>query len=109
MFITECASSGGAAEGPQRLNVLLLVADDLRPELGCYPRGRASTPNLDRLAATGVRFDRAYSLFPLCNPSRSSFLPGRYPYSVGVLDSVHWVHWFQATCPEAVSLPRYFR
>ena len=55
-----------AQGAPQRrpLNVLLLISDDLRAELTCYG-GKAKTPNLDALAASGVRFDRAYCQYPL--------------------------------------------
>ncbi len=95
----------GRAERP-RMNVLFLIADDLRTEMGCYGSPIAKTPNLDALAASGVRFDRAYCQFPLCNPSRSSLLTGRYPTTVGVLGNRTW---FGATCPNAESLPRHFK
>ena len=56
-----------AADAP-RYNVLLIMADDLRPAMGCYGDAQAKTPHLDRLAARGVRFDRAYVQYPVCNP-----------------------------------------
>ncbi len=62
-----------AAEPP---NILFIAVDDLRPEIGCYGVPRAITPNIDRLAAEGVRFDRAYVTYPLCLPSRASMLTG---------------------------------
>ena len=60
-------------------NVLLIVVDDLRAELGSYGNPLMHTPNIDRLASSGVKFTRAFSQWPLCNPSRASFLLGRYP------------------------------
>jgi arylsulfatase A-like enzyme len=99
-------SATGVASAPQPLNVLLIISDDLRTELGCYGVTRASTPNIDTLAAAGVRFERAYCQFPLCNPSRSSMLTGRYPASTGVLGNRDW---FGAHDPEIRSLPRWLK
>ena len=71
----------------QRLNVLLIVSDDLRPELGTYG-GEALSPHLDALAAANgtVRFDRAYVQQAICCPTRSSFLTGRRPDTTLVWD-----------------------
>lgn len=90
----------------EKMNVLLIIADDLRTELGCYGSPLAKTPNLDKLAATGVRFDRAYCQFPLCGPSRASMLTGRYPGNVGVIGNRTW---FGDKHPEIVSLPMWFK
>lgn len=96
----------GWAQEAKKYNVLFLMADDLRPELGCYGVPLIKTPHLDALAAAGVRFDRAYCQYPLCNPSRTSLLTGRYPTTTGVLDNLTW---FRAAHPDIVSLPQHFK
>ncbi len=95
-----------SAEFEPKYNVLLIISDDLRTELGCYGSKLAQTPNIDALAASGVRFDRAYCQFALCNPSRSSMLNGRYPLTTGVLGNRTW---FGHAHPDYVSLPKYFQ
>lgn len=103
-FLTAAAD---AAEPPVRKpNVLLITADDLRPELGCYGHTQVKTPHIDALAKSGVRFERAYVQYPLCNPSRTSMLNGRYPTTTGVLDNRTWVG---AAHPDFVSLPKHFQ
>ncbi|WP_250846809.1 sulfatase family protein [Aquisphaera insulae] len=75
--------AGRPASAADRPNVLWLIGEDLGPELGCYGTSLARTPNLDRLAAEGVRFTRAYSTAPVCSASRSAFMTGMYQTTIG--------------------------
>lgn len=71
----------------KRLNVLFVAVDDLNRRIGCFGDPLAKTPNIDRLAERGVVFRRAYCQYPLCNPSRTSFLSGLYPTETRIMDN----------------------
>lgn len=94
------------AAAPARKNVLFLVSDDLNNLLGCYGDPLARTPNIDRLAARGVRFERAYCAYPLCGPSRNSMLTGLYPNTTGIQQNAQI---FRQTIPTQLSLSQTFR
>jgi iduronate 2-sulfatase len=76
-----------SAEPLSKPNILFIVVDDLRDTLGCYGNDEVKTPHIDRLASRGARFERAYVQYPVCNPSRSSFLTGLRPDRTGVTDN----------------------
>jgi iduronate 2-sulfatase len=99
-------SVAAADTAPQKPNVLFLVVDDLRPELGCYGKGYIKSPNIDGLAKAGMVFNRAYCQQAVCSPSRSSLLTGTRPDTTKVWDLV--TH-FRAALPDVVTLPQHFK
>lgn len=92
--------------GADKLNVLLVVSDDFRDAGGVFVPSQLKLPNLVRLAARGVRFDRAYVQYPVCNPSRSSFLSGLRPEQTGVLDNRTML---RSQRPDITTLPQLFK
>jgi len=110
LFIICLVSSLTAAEAGSKLNVLFIVVDDMRNDLGCYGSEQVKTPHIDRFAQRGIAFQRAYCQYPICSPSRSSVLTGLRPDSTGVNNNYeqNWKH-FREKVPDVVTLPQLFR
>ena len=83
IYLATFCLSLGYCWADDRPNVLWIISDDLGPELGCYGYPDVATPNIDRLAAGGRRFTKAFSTAPVCSSSRTAFITGRYQTSVG--------------------------
>lgn len=97
------AAPSARAEGPAR-NVVLVVADDLGPDLGCYGHPAAKTPNLDALAREGTLFRSAFCTTASCSASRSVILSGQYNHANGQYGHAHAEHHF-SSLPKVRSLP----
>ena len=99
-----CCACTATADSPRR-NVLFIAVDDLRPELSVYGKP-VLTPNIERLAARGTVFLRAYCQEALCMPSRASLLTGRRPDTTGVYA---FDRDFRQNLPNVVTLPQHFK
>ncbi len=89
-----------------KTNILLICVDDLKPALACYGDGTAVTPNLDRLASSGVLFESAYCNQAVCSPSRNALMTGLRPQTLGIYDlPTH----FRKAAPDAVTMGQHFK
>jgi iduronate 2-sulfatase len=101
------AAAPRAADAPaRRPNVLLICVDDLKPLLGCYGDPRAKTPGIDRLAARGVLFERAFCNQAVCAPSRNSLMTGLRSTTLGIYDLGTN---FRKAAPDAVTVAQQFK
>ncbi len=103
LFAALGALSGTAAEPPPKLNVLLIMADDLRDFGGAYSRDVVKMPNLDRLRTHGVTFERAYVQYPVCNSSRCSMMTGLRAEQTGVANNTTRL---RQKMPDIITLPQ---
>lgn len=98
--------TAGSVFAGNRPNVLFIAVDDLRPELGCYGKEAIKSPNIDRLAGSGLVFNRAYCQQAVCAPSRASVMTGTRPDTTKVWDLV--TH-FRKALPDVVTLGQHFK
>jgi iduronate 2-sulfatase len=104
-FLSILLSKNSLVFGDDRPNVLLILVDDLKPALGCYGDPIAQTPNIDALAARGMRFDMAYCNQAVCAPSRFTLMLGSHSTSTGLYGLGSQL---RQALPEAITLPQYF-
>ena len=89
-----------------KMNMLFIAVDDMRPEMGCYGNSVVKTPNMDRLAKSGMIFTHAYCQQAVCSPTRSSIMTSRRPDATRVWDlETH----FRVALPDAITLPQHFK
>ena len=94
------------SDSPQKPNVLMVLIDDLRPELNCYGAGHIISPHIDALAAESIVFTRAYTQQAVCAPSRNTLMTGLRPDELGIHDlQTH----FRDKAPDVITLPQYFK
>ncbi len=103
IFALSVSSSVTAQSRP---NVMLIICDDLNTHVSTSGYPHIRTPAFDELAAAGMSFNRAYCQYPVCNPSRTSFLYGLYPESTGVIDNYTDI---RQSRPGSISMPQLFK
>src|SRR5512139_238483 len=106
LSILALAALAATAPAAERPNVLFIASDDMRPQLGCYGDALVKSPNLDRLAARGMVFNRAFCQQALCSPSRISLLTGRHPWTTKIYTIGPFL---RETMPDVVTLPQHFK
>ena len=106
LIVASCSSEPGQQQVIDTPNILFIAVDDLRPELGCYGMNHIQSPNIDRLAAEGTRFDRSYCNIPVCGASRASLMTGLRPARNRFL-----TYYTRADedAPAITTLPQHFR
>jgi len=100
-----CSAAGVGGKGARRPNIVWISTEDISPTLGCYGDAYATTPNLDRFAGEGVRYDAAFAHAPVCAPARSGITTGMYPTRIGT----SWMRCRGVPPVEARCFPEYLR
>ncbi len=106
LVLISCTGETAKNQIPETPNILFIAVDDLRPELGCYGVDLIRSPNIDKLAAEGTRFDRSYCNIPVCGASRASLMTGLRPARNRFLTYYTWIN---EDAPGITTLPQYFR
>lgn len=106
LVLLSCRNGQESSDNQQQPNVLVILVDDLRPDLGSYGHLIVRSPGIDQFARQGMRFDRAYAQASVCNPSRASLLTGLRPNTTGVLNNRHSL---AKKLPGAPTLPGLFQ
>ena len=106
LILVSCSGSHEKNTLPETPNVLFIAVDDLRPELACYGKSHIESPNIDRLAQQGTRFDRSYCNIPVCGASRASLMTGLRPARNRFLT---YLTRADEEAPGIVTLPGHFR
>src|SRR5947207_9096585 len=101
------AGAAFAADPKRPMNVLFLISDDLNTDLACYGNKQVKSPNIDRIAARGVTFNRAYCQFPLCSPSRVSLMTGLRPDTTKIYNLQ--TDFRKQTLPDAITMAQMYR
>ena len=106
LIVGQVALSSLGANAQERPNVLFIAVDDLRPQLACYGQSHMHTPHIDRLAARGVLFERAYCMVPTCGASRASLMTSVRPSPDRF---VNYLAWAEKDAPTAIALNSHFK
>uniref|UniRef100_UPI0035686B59 sulfatase-like hydrolase/transferase n=1 Tax=Pontiella sp. TaxID=2837462 RepID=UPI0035686B59 len=107
------AMLAGAASAARKPNVIFMLADDMGyGDIGCYGSTIVNTPNIDRLAAEGMRFTDFHVAASICSPSRAAFLTGAYPQRCGLpygINPNREAHWFLGMNPDEITIAEQFK
>ena len=107
ILLVGCAGQDkNTAANTGQLNVLFIIADDLNCDLGAYGNNIIKTPNIDRLAKSGVVFENAHNQYPLCGPSRASFMTGMYTEQTQITKNNIFL---RSSIPDVITLGQRFR
>ncbi|VGO13198.1 Arylsulfatase [Pontiella desulfatans] len=102
-----------AAQAAQKPNVIFILMDDMGySDVGCYGATKVKTPNIDRMAAEGIRFTDFHTGASICSPSRAAFLTGAYPQRCGLYMGINQnreAHWFLGLNPDEITLAEQFK